>query len=483
MDGREGVAWLDVAVVRRLEYKWIVAVIFVTGLFMDILDATIINVAIPELQRHFGTTGATIEWIVTGYLLSLAVWIPASGWLGDRFGTKRVFLFALAMFTGASVLCGLAWSIESLIAFRILQGVGGGMLTPVGTAMLFRAFPPEERAAASSVLTIPTVIAPATGPVLGGLLVTHVDWRWIFFVNVPIGVLGFVFGAKYLREHREPDAGRLDVAGFVLSAVGLAAVLYGLSQAPEHGWGSPEVLAALLGGAAAFVALVVVELRTDEPLLSFRLYRNRLFRNANLANFMSSGALLGLLFLLPLYLQRLRGFSALESGLATFPQAIGVMLTARFVGRLYPTVGPRRLLSGGLFGIALASLPFVFVGLETSPWWIRLIMFVRGVFFAFAIVPLQAASFATISPADTGRASSLFNTGRQVGSALGVAALATILFSGFEDLGPAPTPEATLDVFHQAFVGSVVLSLLGMAFAWGIRDEDAAASMGSPRPG
>ena len=460
-----------------------VAIVFVLGLFMEILDTTIINVAIPELQNHFQTTGAAIEWVVTGYLLSLAVWIPASGWLGDRFGTKKVFLFALATFTIASALCGLSWSIESLIGFRILQGVGGGMLTPVGTAMLFRAFPPSERAAASSVLTIPTVIAPATGPVLGGLLVTHVNWRWIFFVNVPIGIIGFIFGAKFLKEHREPSAGRFDVAGFVLSGFGLASVLYALSQAPEHGWGSTEVLATLVAGIVSFVALVIVELRIDQPLLSLRLYRNRLFRNANLANVMSAGSLLGLLFLLPLYLQRLRGFTALESGLATFPQAIGVMLTARIVGRLYPKVGPRRLLAFGLFGIALASAPFTIIGLDTSPWWIRLIMFVRGIFFAFAIVPLQAASFATISAADTGRASSLFNTGRQVGAALGVAVLATVLFGRIEAVGgPAASPERLLSAFHDAFIGSVALSLLGAVFAFFIHDSDAISTMAAPKP-
>ena len=179
--------------IGRLEYKWIVGIVLIFGLFMELLDMTITNVALPVLGRDLDVdpdSGATIlQWVVTGYLLSLAVFIPVSGWAGDHFGTKRVFLFALAVFTLSSMACGLAWSIESLIAFRVLQGIGGGMLTPVGTAMLFRAFPPIERAKAGAILIIPVAVAPATGPVLGGYLVEYLDWRWIFFVNIPIGVL------------------------------------------------------------------------------------------------------------------------------------------------------------------------------------------------------------------------------------------------------------------------------------------------------
>src|SRR5437660_10505203 len=178
---------------KRIEYKYIVGVVFVFGLFMDLLDMTITNVALPTLKSDFSTSTTTIEWVITGYLLSLAVFIPVSGWAGDRFGTKRTFMFALTAFTSASLLCGLAWNIESLIAFRVLQGVGGGMLTPVGTAMLFRAFPASERAQASVVIIMPTVVAPALGPVLGGFLVDYVSWHWIFFINLPIGLAGILF--------------------------------------------------------------------------------------------------------------------------------------------------------------------------------------------------------------------------------------------------------------------------------------------------
>jgi EmrB/QacA subfamily drug resistance transporter len=201
---------------RALPYKYLVATAFVCGLFMDLLDMTVLNVALPTLGRRFSAGTSTLEWVVTGYLLSLAIWIPASGWIGDRFGTKKTFMFALAMFISGSALCGVAQSIGQLIAFRILQGVGGGMMTPVGTAMLFRAFPPAERAKASMVLTIPTAIGPAIGPVIGGWLVDYASWRWIFYVNVPIGLAAFFFSWAFLREDKQQNAGGFDLGGFAL---------------------------------------------------------------------------------------------------------------------------------------------------------------------------------------------------------------------------------------------------------------------------
>src|SRR6478752_1838343 len=362
-----------------LEYKWLVAIVFVCGMFMDIMDTTIVFVATPTLKAEFGATNASIEWVVLGYLLSLAVWIPASGWIGDRIGTKKVFLFALATFTISSALCGQASSLGELVAFRVLQGVGGGMLVPVGTAMLFRAFPPIERARASTILIIPTVLAPALGPIIGGWLVTDVSWQWIFYVNVPVGILGFVVGFLFLKEHKEPRAGRFDVAGFILSGTALASVLYALSEAPEKGWTSPVILVTGIGGLLLFGVLAYVETHIPEPMLALRLYKERMFRNANLVLALTYGSFAGILFLLPIFLQELRGLSALQSGLTTFPQAIGVVVSSQLVGRLYHRVGPRRLIFWGMVGMSAVTLMLAVVGLHTDLWWIRLIMFGRGI--------------------------------------------------------------------------------------------------------
>src|SRR4051812_11503739 len=358
-------------------------------MFMSILDTTIVTVALPTMGRDLHAERGQVDWIVVGYLLSLATCIPASGWLGDRFGTKKTFLSALAVFAVASALCGVAQTLGQLVAFRVLQGAGGGMLTPVGTAMLFRAFPPEERARAARILVLPTAVAPALGPIIGGLLVDQLSWRWVFYINLPIAVAAFTFGAIFLTEHREPRAGRFDLAGFVLAGGGLALILYALGEGPTHGWGSAEVWVPGAIGLAAVIALVRVELWKSEPMLRLRLLANRLFRTSNLVGAFGFGSYLGLLVIMPLYLQELRGVSALQSGLTTFPEAVGVLVSSQIVGRLYPHVGPRRLMVGGLTTVGSTMLAMSFVHPGTSLWTIRLIMLVGGAGMAFVFVPLQ----------------------------------------------------------------------------------------------
>ena len=462
---------------RQVEYKWIVAVVYVSALFLDILDSTIVNVAIPGLGRELHTENA--EWVVLGYTLSLAVWIPTSGWLGDRFGTKRTFLIALMAFTGGSLLCGSAQTIGQLIAFRVVQGVGGGMLTPVGLAMLFRAFPPAERARAATLIMVPTLAAPALGPVLGGLIVTNISWRWIFLVNVPIGMVALWFGWRHLQEHKHPGTGRFDIAGFILSASALALIVYTLSEGPHSGWSSPLVVTCGAIGVIAAVAMTVVELRISSPMLDLRLLHNRMFRQCNLVGLFSMASFLGVTFVMPLYLQLLRGMTPLASGLTTFPQAFGIMISSVIAGRLYARIGPRRLMSGAFLAAALAISLYTTLGLHTSLWLIRSLMFGRGLCMGFAFVPMQAASYATIDPAQNGRASSIFSTQRQVGVSLGVAIVASIL-AAHMSLSRAPHANEVsraLTGVRWAFGVAVILALLAALCSWFIRDEDAAATM------
>ncbi|MEY2553596.1 MAG: hypothetical protein QOC57_1456 [Ilumatobacteraceae bacterium] len=462
---------------RRVAYKWIVAVVYVSALFLDILDTTIVNVAIPALGRELHTENA--EWVVLGYTLSLAVWIPTSGWLGDRFGTKRTFLFALMAFTAGSVLCGAAQTMGQLIAFRVVQGVGGGMLTPVGLAMLFRAFPPAERARAATLIMIPTLAAPALGPVLGGLIVTNISWRWIFLVNAPIGAVALWFGWRHLQEHRHPATGRFDVAGFALSGSALALIVYALSEGPQAGWSSNVVIFTGLIGVVAAIVMTIVELRIPSPMLDLRLLSNRMFRQCNLVGLFSMASFLGVTFAMPLYLQLLRGMTPLASGLTTFPQAFGVMVSSVVAGRLYARIGPRRLMTGGFLSAALAIALYVGLGLHTSLWLIRALMFGRGLCMGFAFVPMQAASYATIDPAQNGRASSIFSTQRQVGVSLGVAITASVL-AAHMSLSKAPQSNEVnraLTGVHWAFGIAVLMAVAAAVCAWFIRDEDAAATM------
>jgi EmrB/QacA subfamily drug resistance transporter len=475
---------------RNVPYKYLVATAFIFGLFIDVLDATIVNVALPTLGREFQVGNDTLEWVVTGYLLSLAVWIPASGWIGDRFGTKRIFLLALGVFLVGSALCGLAWSVESLIAFRILQGIGGGMLTPVGTAMVFRAFPLAERAKGATIIAIPAVLAPVVGPVLGGWLVDTVGWRWIFYVNIPVGLVGLAFAALYLREHAEERPGRFDPWGFALAGAALGLLLYALSQVPEAGWQAPRVLVTGIGGLLCSVALVWVELRRAEPMLDLRLFRDRMFRGANMTNVLATAGLMGMLFLVPLFLQQLRGLSALESGLTSFPQALGLVSIMPLAGWLYARVGPRRLIVVGLMGATLTAALFVLVDLDTDLWWIRAILYLRGLCFGLALLPLQTTTFATIRLADTGRASALFSSARQVASSLGVALLASVLVAGAHgavghgatDLAASGAAQAALLGFQYAFAAAAALGLAATAAAFSIHDEDALAAREAAAP-
>jgi EmrB/QacA subfamily drug resistance transporter len=465
----------------RINPKVSVSVVFVAAMFMNIMDITIVNVALPSLGRQFGVSETALDSVAVGYLVSLAIFIPAAGWLGDRFGSKRVLLFAIAVFTGASVLCGLSDSLSQLVFFRVLQGVGGGMLTPVGMAMLFRTFPPNERVRASSILTVPTAMAPAIGPVLGGLLVTNLSWRWVFFVNLPIGIAAFVFGLIFLEEHQQPQPGRFDIPGFALSGIGFALVMYAVSEGPDRGWGSLRIVGSMVLGAALLAWMVRVELRARQPLLKLRLYANKLFRSTSLVLMITMAAILGVLFAAPLFFQIALGLSPLQSGLSTVPEAIGVMVGAQIASRLlYPRIGPRRLVAAGLIGMACSMSLMSLIGFDTTLWWMRVLMFTMGISMAQVIVSSQAASFATISIADTGGASSLFNSQRQLGSALGVALVTTVLAAVGTTHSVDGHSVANLAAYHAAFLASAGVALAASALALTIRDADAAATMVRP---
>ena len=453
----------------RPDQRYVVAAVYVAAMLMNTLDSTIVNVALATLGREFGVPPATTEAVVVGYLVSLAVFIPASGWLGDRFGTKRVFLAALALFVLASALCGLAQSLEQLVAFRVLQGAGGGMLTPVGMAMLFRTFPPRERVAVGRVLMFATILGPASGPIVGGVLIERLSWRWAFYVNVPVGLTAFLIGLLFLREHREPEPGGFDLPGFVLGGVGLATAMFALSDGPGRGWSSPEIVAAAVVGVIALVAFLMRELRAPEPMVDLRLLRNRLFRTTQVVSFFAAAGFVGVLFLIPLYLQTVRGASPLAAGLTTFPEAIGVVTSTQIVARLYPRVGPRRLMVVGLLIVASAIVLLAVVGLDGGPWTVRVLMFLVGAGMACIFLPNQAASLATISRAQTGRATTIANVQRQLGAAIGVAALSSVLAAAGGAGG-----DAGVEAFRAALFVAATFAIVGALAAVRVPDEEAA---------
>jgi EmrB/QacA subfamily drug resistance transporter len=461
-----------------MDQRIAVSVVYLGALFLNIMDVTIVNVAVPSIGRSFHASATSVDAVVISYLVSLAVFIPASGWIGDRFGGKRTLLVAISLFTSASALCGLAGSLDQLLLFRVLQGMGGGLLVPVGMAMLYRTFPPSERVRLASILLGPTALGPAAGPLLGGVLVSDLSWRWAFYVNLPIGVAAVAFGWRFVVDRREPRPGRFDLTGFALAGVGLGALMYGVSEGPDQGWSSPRIVVSLVVGLVTLAGLVALELRQDNPLVDLRLFGDRMFRVCNVLVEVTMISFFGVLYVVPLYYQQGRGLSPLGSGLSTFPEAIGILVGVQMVTRvLYPAFGPRRVMTAGLVGVAVCTAGLGLGGAGTSLWWPRLCMAGLGYAIPHVMVSMQAAAFATISPGSTGRASTLFNANRQIGGAMGVAALSTVIAVAgpFRHLGSRSIPN--LSAYHDAFFVAAGVALVGAALAWtGVHDVDAAGT-------
>ncbi len=416
----------------RIPYRWLVAIVFIFGLFMDMVDMTVMNVAVPQLSRDFHASTSAVEWVVTGYLLSLAIFIPAAGYLSDRFGTKRCFLIAIGVFVVASALCGQANSLNELIAFRFLQGIGGGMMTPVGTAMLSREFPGAERAKASAIMAIPLVFAPMIGPILGGWLVTDVSWRWIFYINLPIGLGGFIFALKVLREHKEPYAREgFDFIGLITGSAAAALLLYGLAKAASLGWTADTVVFCGIAGLSLSIIFVFQELRAKPPIIDVRLFNRPLFTQGNLIMLPAFGMFSGFLFILTLYLQELQGWSPLQAGLITAPSSLMAAVSLPLASRLYTRAGPKKMLIAGTAFCAITIVPFGFLTATTPLLVLIPLLCFRRLPFSFASVAAQTIIYGPLESEKQGAASSAYNTIRQVAASFGVALIATIQLSQF----------------------------------------------------
>ena len=414
----------------RLDRELVVpALVIVLGAIMTVLDLTIVNVAIPTLGSDFATSVSTIQWVLTGYMLAFASVIPLTGWASERFGAKRVWLAALLVFIAGSLLAGAAWSIGSLIGFRIVQGLGAGMIVPVGQTILAQAAGPQRMGRMMSVVGVPMLLAPVFGPVLGGAIVDQASWRWIFYLNLPIGIAGLVTAQRLLPDATPRPGQRLDLRGLALLSPGIVVFLYGISQVGNQGnFGSATTIAAVAVGLALIGLFVCHALaRPTHALIDVSLFGRRGFASAAALNFLLIGALFGSLILLPLYYQLVRDESPLDVGLLLVPQGVGAALAMPVAGWLTDRIGARFVVSTGIGIAVLGVLAYTQIGASTSYAYLAAALLVLGLGIGSTVAPSMAALYQTLSREETPRATSALNVIQRTGGAIGTAVFAIVL--------------------------------------------------------
>jgi DHA2 family multidrug resistance protein len=413
-----------------LEQKWKVLISVMFGIFMIILDSTIVNVAFPTLRSEFKASLAEAQWVLSIYVLALGITTPVSGFLADRFGIKRIYLLGLGIFTLGSFLCGISPSLGILVAARALQGFGGGLAQPLGPAQLYRAFPPKEQGTALGIFGIALVVAPALGPILGGWLVDIELWRAIFFVNVPIGILGVILGSRFLLDHRVERRPIFDPLGLTTAVIGFGLLLYAATLAETSGWTGPATLTAFAVGVVALVINVIVELYVaKEPMLNLRLFTNPTFLNAALVGYVATVALFGAEFLMPIYLQAYRGRTALETGYILLAVAATSAFATPLAGRLFDKIGPRMLVTVGFTILCINTWQLAQIQGDTPMSYIIFLLALRGLAVGLTLQTTFVAALSSVPLNMLPRGSSLLNSTRFVVQAVSVAALATVLTS------------------------------------------------------
>ncbi len=442
-------------------YVWRISAVVIVGSIMSILDTTIVNVALDTLGRELHSTIAEIQWVVTGYMLSLAAVIPITGWAARRFGAKSVYLTSLVLFTAGSALCGLATSTTELIVFRVLQGIGGGMILPIGQLMMAQAAGPKRMGRVMSVVAVPAMLAPILGPTIGGLILDNASWRWIFYVNLPIGVLGTIAALRYLPKVERTPTASLDYLGLGLMASGLPLLTYGLAEIGVTGsFTAIKVVVPCILGVLLVAAFAVHALRTDNPLLDIRLYKRATFSSASIAMFCLGAALFGGMILMPLYWQGIRHESVVNTGLLTGPQGLGAALVMPLAGKLSDRFGGGPLALIGVILTTVATIPFGLIGAHTSIVWLGFAMLIRGTGIGLAFMPAMAAAFAALKPSELGHATPQLNVLQRVGGSIGTAVLAVVLqrsLIGAHTIGAAASAYGTAFWFSAGMTALAIV--------------------------
>lgn len=456
------------------DQKWVLPILVaLIGGFMSILDSSIVNVAISKMMQVFNTTAGQIEWVVTVYMLALGVVIPFSGWAGDKFGYKKLYIFALSMFTFGSFLCTVSWSVNSLIISRVIQALGGGLLMPTMMTMVKKIVPAGSFGTAMGIVGVALLIAPALGPTIGGYLVEYVDWKWIFTINIPIGIIGIILSVFFLPKFEKLRVEKLDLGGAVTAVIMLFSLLLALSKGSDWGWTSGTTILLLLISLTAFGMFLFLELRLKNPLLNLRVFKNRNFTAANITTFITTVGLFSGIFFVPLFLQNIKGLGALDTGLIMLPGALVSGLLMPVIGKLYDKTGPKPLAIFGIISLAYTTYMLHGIDVTTSNSKIIYWMILRGISMAFAAVSAQAASLDSVTNSEVGAATAISNIISRVSGSLGIAALTSILTSRITHYA---TQISTSLMSAGKAVTSQAAQIQDVAFVKGLEDVFLAAS-------
>ncbi|MFD0695639.1 DHA2 family efflux MFS transporter permease subunit [Paenibacillus sp. GCM10027628] len=408
-------------------YQWLALVVLILGTFLAILDNSLMNVAIPKLMAVFGSTSTEIEWVVTGYMLASAVVVPMGGFLSDRFGYKTTFLSTVVAFVIGSILCGVAWSDTSLIVFRIIQGLGGGFIMPVGMAMLYQIMPRSKIQVAMGIWGIAAMAAPAMGPTLSGYLVDNFSWRYLFYINVPIGIIAVALGFIILKETPKRAGLKFDFTGSILSMIVFATLLLALTDGQSDGWTSLYIVSLFFISFFSFVILIWVELSKENPILDFRLFKNRVFTLSLAASSFVMISMQGGIYMMPIFMQNVTGLTPMQTGLVMMPQSIAMAFMMPVTGKLVSKYGVVPLSALGLAILGFTTLELHVLSQETSTHWMSGLLIIRGIGIGLCMMPLSSAGMNTLPNHMIGRASSVSNVIRNVMASLGIALLTSIM--------------------------------------------------------
>jgi EmrB/QacA subfamily drug resistance transporter len=459
--------------------KWLTLAAVSFGLFMIMLDNTVVNVALPSIQRDLGADLSELEWIVTGYALTFASLMLVGGKVADAYGRRLIFVVGIVVFTVASLMCGLATSSEMLIGSRVLQGAGAALMNPATLSIIAATFPPRERGTAIGIWAGTSALALAIGPLVGGLITEHLDWSWIFFVNVPIGALGIVASFAFIDESRDETHTSLDIPGLATSAIGLFALTYGLIEANTYGWTSARIVGAFAVAVIGLVSFVVLERRRRDPMLPLDLFRNGTYTGANLVVLLVALAMFGVFFFVSLYMQNILGYSAVQAGAAFLPMTVLIILVAPIAGRASDRIGSRGLMTAGMSLLALQLVLFSQLGIDASFWNLLPALLIGGVGMSLTMTPSAAAATRGVPVDKAGVGSAVLNCARQVGGTMGVALMGAIVAA---EAGGERTPEAFMRGFERALLVAAAIAALGAVVAYVLVRPHAEAGQRAQRP-